>query len=362
MCSLKHPLYPSVEAMLAVDTLRELTGAPIQSITCRQISSKVARSGSQLFLVETEGAGGLRLVLKKVSLARDWLMRTTEDHHGRSVQLWLRGILDQLPPEIEHGVLACSRDGDGWALLMHDLGETFLTYTPFQIADENLYLDAMAALHSRFLEAPELTNLNIGLCKLSDNYLIHAPQTGRREAPGGDEIPRRVLEGWEMVSENIAPDVAQVLLDLVADSRPLCEALRRYPQTLIHGDWRHANQGHLRSDPPKVVLIDWQLAGVAPPSVELARYLGNNSVLLPRSKEATIEFYHQRLAARLGPRFDLAWWEPQLALGLLGGFVQDSWSMVLKSTHWYVGEGARDHWKADLVWWTEQTRNALKWL
>jgi hypothetical protein len=245
---------------------------------------------------------------------------------------------------------------------MRDLSETFLAYTPFQVADDDLYLDAMAALHSRFFEAPELMDRDIGLCKLSDNYLIHAPQTGRREAPGGDEIPNRVLEGWEMVPEIIAPDVAQVLLDLVADSRPLCDALGRYPQTLIHGDWRHANQGHLRGDPPKVVLIDWQLAGVATPSVELARYLGNNSVLLPRSKEDTIAFYRQRLADRLGSRFDPAWWKPQLELGMLGGFVQDGWSMVLKSTHWYVGEGARDHWKSDLVWWTEQTRKALKWL
>jgi hypothetical protein len=348
--------------MLAVETLRELTGAPIQAATCCQISPQYSRSGSQIYLVETEGAAGLRLVLKKVSMARDWLMRTTEDRHCRSVQLWLHGILDRLPPEIEHGVLACARDGDGWALLMRDLGESFLTYTPFQVPDDNLYLDAMAALHSRFLEAPELANPAIGLCKLSDNYLIHAPQTGRREAAGGDEIPKRVLEGWEMVPEMIPPDVAEVLLDLVADPRPLCDALSRYPQTLIHGDWRHANQGHLRGDPPQMVLVDWQLAGVATPSVELARYLGNNSVLLPRSKEDTIAYYRQRLAEHLGPRFDPAWWEPQLALGLLGGFVQDSWSMVLKATHWYVGEGARDHWKNDLVWWTDHTRKALKWL
>ena len=101
---------------------------------------------------------------------------------------------------------------------------------------------------------------------------------------------------------------------------------------------------------------------MADPAVELARYLGTNSVLLPRSKEDTIAFYRQRLAERLGSQFDPAWWRPQLALGLLGGFVQDAWSMVLKATHWHVGEGDREHWQADLAWWSEQVRMGIKWL
>ncbi len=116
------------------------------------------------------------------------------------------------------------------------------------------------------------------------------------------------------------------------------------------------------NDHRRLFLFDWQLAVAAPPSVELGRGLNTNSVLLPVSKEDAIHIYKQHLIRRLGPRFDEGWWEPQLALGLLGGFVQDGWAIILKATHWHVGAGAREHWQADFLWWSEKVRAGMKWL
>ena len=267
-----------------------------------------------------------------------------------------------MPPEIEHGVLACAWDGQGWAILMWDVGAALVPYSPFSVADNECFLDAMAALHVTFYEIPDLTEPAFGLCTLRHVYTMFSPLTGHREAGDLDEIPRRILEGWDLVQTLVEPDVANVLHELVEDPQPLCDALGRYPQTLIHGDWRHANAGLLRGERTQVVMLDWQLAAAAPLSVELGRYLGTNSALLPVFKEAALAYYRQRLADRLGSRFSEDWWRPQLELGLFGGFVQDAWAIALKTTHWDIGAGARDHWRADLKWWSEQVQAGVRWL
>jgi hypothetical protein len=267
-----------------------------------------------------------------------------------------------MPPCIEHSILACAESGEDWAILMRDVGATLVPYSRFSVADNECLLDAMAALHATFYEAPDLVDPTLGLCTLRHLYTMFSPQTGRREAGGPDEIPQRIAEGWELALALVERDVAEVLQALVRDPTPLCNALGRYPQTLVHGDWRHANVGIMGGEPARVVMLDWQLTTVAPPSVELGRYLGTNSALLPVPKEAALAYYRQSLANRLGSRFDSSWWRPQLELGLLGGFVQDAWAIALKATQWHIGAGARACWRADLDWWSERVRAGVKWL
>jgi hypothetical protein len=171
------------------------------------------------------------------------------------------------------------------------------------------------------------------------------------------------LEGWEIVPTVVPPDVAEITLTLVNDPQPLCDALARYPHTLVHGDWRHANQGLIRvKGQQRAILLDWQLAAFGPPAIDIARYLGTNSALFPVSKQQCIDYYRKRLARRLGDRFDERWWRPQLELSLLGGFVQDGWAIALKATRWQITAHQRDHWQADLEWWSEQVRAGVNWL
>jgi len=357
-------LLADAEELLAPDTLSRLIGQRISSVRTRPLHADFGKSGSRLLFVETDDGHGPHFVLKRVSAAWDWQMRATEDHQCRSVMLWQQGIFDRMPPEIEHGVVACARDGEGWAILMKDVGEVLHTNKRFSVAENRIFLDAMAAMHATFFADPELTSPALGLCTLRHVYGVFSPHTGHREALESDEIPKRILEGWEIVRTLVEPDVAQVVETLLDDPSALCDALNRYPSTLIHGDWRHANQGivHDQTGAPRVVMLDWQLAAVGPPSVELGRYLGANSSLLPGAKEQTLTYYRQSLASRLGDRFSDEWWKPQLDLGLLGGFVQDGWAIALKATTWHVGADARDHWRADLKWWSEQVRAGAKWL
>ncbi len=357
---MKYAIYASIDEMLAPETLSRLAGQPITSVQTRLIEAAYNKSGSRLLLVET--GGGPRYVLKQVAAEWDWQMRATDDRACRTVTLWRTGVFDRLPPEIEHGVVACASDGAGWAILMRDLNGALTPYASFSPGENAAFLVAMAAQHAAFFEAPDLSAPELNLCGLTHVYGVFGPETGRREAAGANEVPRRMLEGWDLMSSVVDPDVAEITLALAHEPRPLVETLSRFPHTLVHGDWRHANQGLIRGRPPRVVLLDWQLAAVAPPAVDLARYLGTNSALLPISKEACITFYREQLARRLGNRFDESWWLPQLELGLLGGFVQDGWAIVLKATHWAITAHQREHWQADVVWWSEWVRRGARWL
>lgn len=361
---MSHLVLGSVEELLAPATLSRLAGRPVAEVACRLLTPAFAKSGSRISAVETDGGRGPSFVLKRVSTAWDWLMRATEDAACRSVTLWERGVLGRLPAGIDHAVLACARDGDGWAILMRDVGACLYVNRPFGPAANRRFLDAMAELHAAFLEDASLADPALGLCRLEHVYGMFSPRTGRREAGGPDELPRLILAGWDEVARAADPDVAELTLGLVEDLAPLCAALGRHPHTLVHGDWRHANLGldGAQGEGGRVVLLDWQLAAWAPPAVELGRYLGANAALLPGTKEEALAYYEGRLAALLGPRFSASWWRPQLALGLLGGFVQDGWAIALKATHWHVGADARELWRADLRWWSERVREGAGYL
>lgn len=358
-----HALAADVDELLAPSHLSALAGETVHQVTVTPITPAFAKSGSALLQVATNGGDGPRFVLKRVNVHRDWLMRATDDHRCRSVTLWQYGILDRLPPAIVHGVVACARDGEGYALLMRDFGGRLMSNTPFSEERNRLFLDAMAAMHATFLddESTPLTAPELGLCELHHVYRMFSPAVGEAERAGVDEVPKRIIEGWAAVRSVVPPDVVRIVEPLLRDPQPLCRALARYPQTLVHGDFRHSNLGVTSdSGSDRVVLLDWQLATRGTPSVELGRYVGANSALLPGAKEESLRHYAAALRRFLGETGDVWWWEDQLALGLLGGFVQDGWAIVLKATTWDVGADAREHWKADLGWWCDRVREGAK--
>jgi hypothetical protein len=358
---MKHTLFPTIEAMLSPETLSNFTGQPVTAVQQIPLTTDYGKSGSRIIFIETNEGKGPKFVLKRVSPDWDWLMRATEDTQCRSVTLWQYGIYDSLPPEIVHSVVSCARDGAGWAILMQDVGTTMLPYAPFTVEDNAFFLETMAAMHARFWQDPALADPALGLCRLHHYYSMFSPHSASSEAYGDNDIPRRILEGWALAWTHVPRGAAKVLRKLLKDPAPLQHALRRCPSTLVHGDWRHANQGY-DAVAKQIVLLDWQLAMFAPPAVDLARYLITNSALLPITKKEAIAIYREELAARLGDKFDEAWWQPQLALSLLGGFIQDGWALVLKATHWPVGANARAHWRSDLDWWAKQVRAGAAWL
>jgi hypothetical protein len=155
-------------------------------------------------------------------------------------------------------------------------------------------------------------------------------------------------------------DVADLVVPLLDDPAALVDALLRYPQTVVHGDFKLGNLG-IRPSDRRVVLLDWAFVGAAPPAVDLAWYLAVNCARLPISKEATIELYQQSLARRLGGHFDDGWWRPQLELALLGGFLQLGWPKAWGAVHG-DSEDTRARERAELAWWSERAREGERWL
>src|SRR4051794_5815765 len=171
-----HEPFASLDAILAPETLTRLCGERIASVARGPFARGHSASGSSFLAVETNAGQGPRFVVKLTSPATDWIMRGTADDRGREMLVWATGLLDELPPEIAHPVLACARDGEGWAILMHDVSDDLIADPMGQAiiceADHLLFLDALAALHVTFWERPERAEPGLGFCSQPHRYSV----------------------------------------------------------------------------------------------------------------------------------------------------------------------------------------------
>jgi hypothetical protein len=348
--------------MLVPERLTRFAGEPIADAHVVPLPDVDSKSGSSILAVETNGGAGPRFVLKRISLEADWIMRATEDWRCREVSLWQTGTLDRLPHEIEHAVLAAALDGSGWALLMRDVGDTLISWadqpeTPLAPDDNAAVLDSLAALHTSFWEASSVPATDLGLCSLRNRYTVMSPSSARKwQLPYA--WPRWLTDGWQQLRDFVTADVAVVLYALLENPEPLCAALRRYPHTLIHGDPRVTNIGLIREADAGIVLLDWALAGIGPPGIDLAWYLAD--LIPPTSYDDAVADYRESLARRLGTRFAEDWWLPQLELSLLGCILQFGWAIAEQMSLGYPQMVL--HWSLHGDWWCEQVRRGARWL
>lgn len=322
---------PSIADLLDPDTLAAFIGERPAVVTVRPFGSADSFSGSQLEIVEAVGTSSTRFVLKHVRMANDWLMQLTHDSLARAVAAWESDLLAMLPDEIVHGVLLCAREGDRAAILMRDLGQAMFPPGDLPIGvDENVrLLRAMAIMHATFWEREGLADPAAGFIELRDHVALLTPSSVQPLVGRGYGIPELAAEGWEMLRGRAAADLWAALRSVVDDVTPVVEAMLETPQTVLHGDCKLGNFGLTHELVPRVVLIDWAMVGPGPGAFDLAWYLAVNSARLPVSKEACIETYRAALGDALGPRFSESWWERQLALSLLGGFLLAGWQKAL---------------------------------
>lgn len=105
---------------------------------------------------------GRRLIAKTVSPELDQIMRVTHDE-GRAATLFTSGLLDRLPPVIDHTTLGAERDGERWTIYMRDVGDRLFSFDHRLTREEaTRVLEAMVAMHRTF-QGEELT----GLCDLA---------------------------------------------------------------------------------------------------------------------------------------------------------------------------------------------------
>ena len=330
--SAQPPVAASVEELLAGATDR----APILD--------SAGKSGARLERITIDGRP---FVVKYLDLAEDWTMRAAGDLGGATLTLWRRGLLARLPDCLNQPIVAVAAnpDGRGCALLMHDVGEWLvpLDDEPIPLEQGLRFLDHMAAMHAAFWGG----GAELDAVPAMHRYLELSPWLAQAEAFAGSDhlVPRLVGQGWPLLAE-VAPRAAAVVVPLAWDPSPLVAALDQTPQTFVHGNWKLDNLG---TDPDgRTVVLDWELPGRGPALSDLAWYLSINCRRLPQSKEDSIAAYRRALESH---GVDTAtWWDRQLALCLLGAFVQFGWEKAF---------GGYDD---ELVWWEERALEGMRLL
>ena len=315
----------SLDELLAGATSRE----PVKSVDSKSDA-----------VFERAVIDGASYVVKVLDGSKDWLAIASRDDTGRTVRLFEDGVYDLVPGVIDHTVVGAARlgaEGAAYpcALLMRDVSDSLIPADePVDLATHAAFLEAMAALHARFwLAPPDTTYLS-----LEDAYRTFSPAEARRQAGLGTigEVQTMIEPGWQAVAVD-APELYAVAAPLLADPRPLAEALLRTPATFLHGDWKMGNLG--RHPDGRVVLLDWDRPTIGPCTADLAWYLAVNADRIPESKDSSIERYREAIEAHgIATK---GWWDVQLPLALLGAVLVLGWSKASQP--------------AELDWWRRAT-------
>jgi hypothetical protein len=303
-------------------------------------------SGAQLTrLTRRDGA---RFVLKRDSLARDWIARVTADQPVlREAQLVAAALA--LPPPVRLPHLAAAGDGDDVVMLMPDLSGTLLTWeAPVDPATVDAVVAALAALHGKPWHAslaPEFP-----WTELRRRVLLLTRRAAAGYEADGNPVGERFRTGWDAFDGLAARAGRRLVDDLTHDPDPLLAALERLPKAGLHGDLKLGNVG-LAAD-GTAWLIDWQMTLVAPIAVELGWFLVCNVAGLPLPPDDVLERY--RLAA--GIAADDAW-ATQRDLAIVVGLLLRGWRKGLDAEAGLtLPTGQRA--SADLAWWATEAVTA----
>jgi len=307
----KYPILSSITEMLSALTLSELLGYRVSHVTCRPFEASNGFSTNQLFHVEV---GGKKLVMKHLRPKTDWLALVSNDHQCRSIRVWQYGLLDIIQPHMQHGILAVCREGDDFAILMNDVSSGLLNGQALTSPIIYHMLDALAAMHATFWEQEALKAGELGLLSvetifsfigpLQEEYYQHAPH-----------ILEMIQQGRSALFDLVEPDVSKVLQALIEDPQPLRKFMEKFPATFVHTDFRQDNLAII-PDTQALVVFDWQMAGYAPPILDICWLIGSLPDQLDQHEDY-YSYYQQNLSAYLADRFDPNLWQPMLEVGCL---------------------------------------------
>jgi len=286
---------------------------------------------------------GRVLIAKRIVPGADWIGRASGDL-GREGLLFAGGVLDRLPPVIDHAVVAAARDGDAWWLVMRDVSDELLDdhgTVPREanrrmLAAVNEMWEAFWDERIEFL-APQGLRLHMA-----------APSVGASERDGLDLLPKQLAVTWEAFAEAVEPDVADVVLALLEDPAPLAAALDARGTTLLHGDIRDEQIGLAGR---RLVLLDWGLATQGHPVVDYAWHLMHSAWRIDATHDELWEDFRFARGERDDP--------VAVELGAIAGLVMYGW--ILGHSAVIHPDPAERTWaRAELDWWVPRARHALE--
>lgn len=301
-------------------------------------------------MTRLERSDGARFVLKRDSLALDWIARETGDVPELR-EAALAHARPTLPEPVRLPHLAVGWDRDLVGLLMPDLSGTLLRWeSPVTEPQMDVVLEALAALHREPWR--EQLPTSFPWTDLRRRVLLLTPRSAASYDAQGNPVGRRFLDGWAAFGRH-APAAARALIEgLTGDAEPLFRALERLPAAGLHGDLKLGNAG-LAPD-GTVWLIDWQMTLVAPVAVELGWFLVGNVAGLPVPPDDVLERYRRAS----GQAADDAW-ATQRDLALVVGLLIRGWRKGLDAD---TGLMTACGWSAadDLDWWGREAAEAAR--
>lgn len=121
----------------------------------------------------------------------------------------------------------------------------------------------LAAFHRAFAGEPDN-----GWCGIGDRYAMFAPgRLTNDDGPGRHPVAARIVAGWELFAEHVAPEIVDLIFSVHADQTRIEQTLAGGPMTLLHGDAKPENLG-LAGD--RLVAIDWgELTGVGAAAIDV---------------------------------------------------------------------------------------------
>ena len=301
------------------------------------------KSGAVLERVVIDGES---FVLKTVDRGHDWIMRQIGDLAVLPVVVWEEGFVDLVPDCIDHALVGAARGSDGTAILMRDVGADLVPSgdEPITLEQHLRFVEHMAAFHA----ATWAWDDDLRLVPLTNRYLFFSPVALDLELRAADPAPVVAIaaSGWARLPAR-SPDLASIVFPLLDEPWPLLDALARESRTFLHGDWKLGNLGS--DSAGRTILIDWSMPWSGPPCADLVHYVVLNQARLPvgHRKEDAFDAYRVALDAQ-GVGTD-PWWDRQLALCILGVMLQLGWEKALGDD-------------AELAWWTERARDAVRWI
>ena len=282
---------------------------------------------------------GRPVVLKHV--APGDLFPTLIGEADRAYRLWHSGVFDRIPPPIDPAIITVEREGDGCVIVMRDESDAFLGDDYVLSRDESRrLLAAVHAMHETFWDedfdgATSETERVATFARLGD------PAVGWYLAP----VWRR---GWELFSDLVPGDVVNAILRVRDEPGLLTSELANAPKTFVHGDLRLHNLG---LDGPRIVLFDWEVAGIGTPATEVAWYLIISASRIAATREQVIDDY-RRVA---GDTFDERAWD----IACMFALVALGWNKAIDAVEG-GDEALRVQERADLDWWVARVRDALE--
>jgi hypothetical protein len=306
-----------------------------------------------------------RFVLKRISLATDWIAVATRDDDRREAWIATLGAGAGLPVPY----LGAAADGDDAIVLSPDLSVELIAWErsghePAIDADTTeRVLRAVARLHASAWERPlEAARVRDGRpplpwCPLAERLTLLTRPSATRYRDAGNPVGERFLAGWDAF-DRLAPRAARDVVDGLADDPgPLVRALAGLPAVGLHGDLKLANVALLEDG--GVAFIDWQMTLVAPVAVEVGWLLVSNSDSLATTPDESLDAYRAAIGVEAGPVIDAVVGDADVQddLTAIVGLLLRGWRKGLDTAAGVMlpcGLAAEE----DLAWWCDRAVSA----